>query len=795
MKIKTELTLIILLVFGFVVLTVGLEINAVKKSRLDEVRDVSILRLQKNLSLLLNVSRGYQKTPGQRVRQQWYTLADSLSREIASFEVLGTDDKLALQRTLSAIALAKNAFNLIADNYEQAFFGKGMRRVLPQAAEDRMEFELDIHLSEVENSVNTLLQMSVERRTQDRTAHSWQRASLLFFLGFSTLVLVQILRKSVFLSITNFSDGIRTIRSGRLGHQIPIPHSNEIGEIISEFNLLTSELVTAREQMHAAKEDAERANAAKSEFLANMSHEIRTPLNGIIGISDILASEELDEKRKSMLAIVTLCSNNLLQIVNDILDLSKIEAAKVELVHREFLLHDLMRNLKSTFAIMAYQKGLEVIFSLDSQVPEGLVGDHDRLVQILGNLVGNAIKFTPRGHVLLKVEVQSMDAKTAELLFSIEDTGVGIPDDRKNDLFQPFVQADSSLRKRFQGTGLGLVIAKKLAQLMAGDVWFRSELGHGTTFFARVILGRSNFVQPIANLNSVFGSAGEISAAGGCDVLHVERNPLIRNGVAKMLAELNITLTVAEDGPAALSLVAETRHFDFVLINLDMAELKASGLLEKLNSLGVSRPHSILILSPLDAVIEGFVENIAHFGCYLTKPILKPDLLAAMSKVATESGDSEANLTTCRTADLGASSLLQQSRVLIVDDNYDNLMYAVLVLDRLKIPYDTATSGAQALEMCEAREYSLILMDIQMPGMSGVEAMKKIRTDLLSPNCNTPFVAVTAYATRDKLGDFLKEGFSECLVKPFLSSQLETVVSSYVSESREKKRLSTLASG
>ncbi|MBF0275307.1 MAG: response regulator, partial [Nitrospinae bacterium] len=532
----------------------------------------------------------------------------------------------------------------------------------------------------------------------------------------------------------------------------------------------------AEETILQAKMEAEKATAAKGEFLARMSHEIRTPMNAVIGLTHLALRTNLSPKQRDYLRKIHGSSQALLGIINDILDFSKIESGKLTMENIEFNLQEVLDNLVNILTVKAEEKGLEFLLSLDRKIPLKLMGDPLRLGQILINLTSNAIKFTEKGEVVVRVRLQKVKENSRSIHFSIRDSGIGISEEQKKVLFQSFSQADGSITRRFGGTGLGLAISKQLVELMKGKLEVKSTLDKGSTFSFEIDLG---CVSDEEESEKTFIP----ESLKGKNVLIVDDNKSSRKILEAMLKDFSFSVVTAESGLEAIALVEERYKknispFDLILMDWKMPEMDGIETARQLkNDSRFPEAPSILMITAYgrEEVMQA-ADDIRLDGL-LSKPVGHSLLLNTIFEIfgfeesLASSFNGEFHLTS------RSMQTIQGASVLLVEDNVINQQVAMELLEQAGLKVDLAENGQEGVEKACKNKYDLVLMDMQMPVMDGVEATRRIRERGLK---DLPIVAMTANALETDRKRTMEAGMNAHLTKPINPEELEETLKQWI---------------
>lgn len=514
------------------------------------------------------------------------------------------------------------------------------------------------------------------------------------------------------------------------------------------------------DSLKTALSKAEEASRAKSQFLSTMSHEIRTPLNAVIGLSGLLIGTKLDNKQSEFVNTIKLSGENLLSIINNILDYSKIESGKLELEKSEFNLRELVENVLEVVSSLNNNPDLELLYLMEEGVPEYVVSDSTRLQQILINLTGNALKFTEKGEIVIYISTGEENQQETEIFFSVRDTGIGIPEKLSHRLFQSFSQVDSSTTRKYGGTGLGLVISKKLVNALGGDITVESAEGQGSIFTFSIRTEKSDRIS-----ESIHSKILE-----GKKVFILDDNRTNLSIIKQQCEGQGLEVFATDDPGDVLKKIFDLDEFDFGIMDMQMPETNGIEITEAIRNKWNKIELPIVLLSSIHEIENQ--EDISLFNLYLKKPVKQSQLIGNLERLFYE----DTNLSEPIELPSTASDIPEDLRILLVEDNVINQKVGIKILERIGVQPDLAANGYEAIQKCRKVPYDIVFMDMEMPIMDGITATVRLREQKDKLPKNPAIIAMTANALREDKERCLAAGMDDFIAKPITVDSIKELI-------------------
>ena len=701
---------------------------------------------------------------------------------VLRIQIVDKDNNNILDMSTPEISTKKSIFEKILGSDEQLIFSEDILTEQLDIEDDKHTAETLTDNNKIGKVIVTLTnKYAIEEKTT-QIIHGVLITSLIILLSIFIIVRAN---RAITQPIKSLTRTVRNISSGDLDTHVDIISAGELGILEScinqmkqelkasqtdlelQLNVFTDELQQTLEELEIrnAELDITRskaiyANNAKSEFLANMSHEIRTPLSGIIGFTELLRDTQLSGQQKDYTTTIQKSAKTLLEIINDILDLSKIESGKTEITTSEFNLIELIEDIINLLTPTALDKDVELFYSIEKDVPTTVHSDHFRIHQILINLISNAIKFTDDGYVYLQVKKGILENAETSIMFNVSDTGIGLNDNDKKKLFSAFTQADTSITRRFGGTGLGLVISRKLVILMKGEIGFDSTEGEGSNFW---------FCIPVTPNPEEYipSELANKKIAFICD------HPVARTSF-KFLFDKQQCYVNDYSINDLEKLTEIEQNNDISIVFLGCKEIKNHSISNKIRKLTFKKPSLLIASTRSHSELRNIQQHVFYNACFTSEKtdLLEQKIINAINK-NTQSTERE-------TEDYNNQDYLDWSdiNVLIVDDNEINLRLAEILLHKQKARVTSATSGAEAIDLAGMNSFDIIFMDLHMPGLDGYETTKKIRD--ITPGKQPVIIALTANALPREKEKAVNSGMNGILIKPVSTAMLQKVISQWV---------------
>ncbi len=607
------------------------------------------------------------------------------------------------------------------------------------------------------------VRVKMTKATLNNMESSIFRYNLLVSMSLASILLLVLLTVTgrVTRPLQNLAKTMRRAEQGENAIRAELRGTSDIRDMEGAFNTMMDVLDGREEALKLARDQALESARAKGEFAANVSHELRTPMNGVLGMLDLLSDMRLGEKQKEFVGIARSSAESLLSLIDDLLDFSKNEAGKAQLSLREFDLYECLEQIVVLLGSQAQRKNIDLAYVAAAQIPERLVGDSDRVRQVLVNLAGNAIKFTERGSVGIEVSVLDMNAENVDLRFEVWDTGIGISADQQERIFEVFSQGDESTTRKFGGTGLGLAISRQLVQLMGGDMGVESRFGEGSRFWFTLPLMRQGGQEMPCKSMRLQSSHGR--------VLIIDSNTLVQRSIGSMLDRDDIAWEAAsafDEAQAKLVDASSQQPFTLVLLDETIDGGRGLEMLRYIRSMPVLRQAGVIFVQRHDSTADSTCENYA--SAMLVKPVLRNHLVSCINEIQ-KSGDAGSSH---RKLLEPSSIMFRGSRLLVVEDDKANQQVALAMLERMGCQADVVNNGKECLAQIARASYDLVLMDCHMPELDGYKATAIIREYEAEDN-HVPIIAMTANVTEGESERCLSVGMDDYLAKPLSREALK----------------------
>ncbi len=607
------------------------------------------------------------------------------------------------------------------------------------------------------------VRVTMSKATLNNMESSIFRYNLLVSMVLASILLLVLLTVTGRLTrpLQNLAKTMRKAEQGENAIRAELRGTSDIRDMESAFNTMMDVLDGREEALKLARDQALESARAKGEFAANVSHELRTPMNGVLGMLDLLSDMRLGEKQKEFVGIARSSAESLLSLIDDLLDFSKNEAGKAQLSLREFDLYECLEEIVVLLGSQAQRKSIDFAYVAAAEIPESLIGDSDRVRQVLVNLAGNAIKFTERGSVGIEVSLSEINADDVNLRFEVWDTGIGIGAEQQERIFEVFSQGDESTTRKFGGTGLGLAISRQLVQLMGGNMGVESGVGEGSRFWFTLPLLRPGGEETSSKSLRVKATQGRM--------LIVDNNTLVQRSIGCMLDRNQISWDAAagfEEAQEKLVEASSQQPFTLVLLDEMLDGGRGFELLRYIRSVPVLRQAGVIFVQRNGSHVDSTCENYA--SAMLTKPVLRNHLVSCINEIQ-KTGDAAANQ---RKLLEPSSIMFRGSRLLVVEDDRANQQVALAMLERMGCQADVVNNGKECLAQIARASYDLVLMDCHMPELDGYKATAIIREYEAEDN-HVPIIAMTANVTEGESERCLSVGMDDYLAKPLSRESLK----------------------